>query len=116
MFRLFLQRKEFDGFKLNGRGFGLDGDVSLGQRSSVVELDLVVFANDLAFGDVLEFVAPHFDFDRDPLITVEGGAAGVDDMAFGELSFPMKVGAGGADVEGPAIPFAESSEELDLEK
>ena len=77
---LFLEVKKFDFFKLDGRGFGLDGDVAGSEGGAVVELDVVVFADGFAFGDVFKIIAADFDFDVDPLVTVEGRAFGVDDV------------------------------------
>ena len=78
-------------------------------------MDVIVFTDGLAFGDVLELIAADFDFDGDPFIAVGGGSAGVDDVSFGELAVPVKLGAGGADIEGAAFSFSEAAEELDFD-
>ena len=112
---LLFEGKEFDGFELDGRGFGLDGNVAFGEWGAVVELGFVVFADDLSFGDVLELVSADFDFNGDPFVAVRGGTTSVDDVGFGEFAFPVEVGSWSADVEGATIAFAESAEELDFD-
>ena len=94
----------------------MNGNVALLERRSVVELDIVVFADDLAIGDVFELVTANFDFHGDPLIAMKGGAAGLDDVGLGEFPFPMELGAGGADIEGAAVAFAKATEELDFNR
>ncbi len=75
-------------------------------------MDVIVFTDSLAIGDVLELIAADFDFDGDPFIAVGGGSTGVDDVSFGELAVPVKLGAGGADIEGAAFSFSEAAKEL----
>ncbi len=113
---LFFKFHELNGFELNGSGLGLDGDVAGGEGGAVIELDVVVFADDFSIGDVLEFVAADFDFYGDPFVAVDGGTAGFDDVGFGGFALPVELGAGGADVQGAALAFAEAAEELDFDR
>ena len=39
------------------RSLGLNGDVVGGKRGAVIELDIVVFADDFAIGNVFDFIA-----------------------------------------------------------
>ena len=73
-------------------------------------MGLFVFADHLSFGSVFKLVSPDFDFDSYPLISMKSGTLGVDDVSLCQLSIPMKVGAGCADVERSSIPFTKTSE------
>ena len=75
-------------------------------------MGFVVFANDLTFGDVFKLITTNFDFNGHPPVAMESGALGVDDVRLCQLTVPMKVGAGCADIKCSTVPFAEAAEEL----
>ena len=62
-------------------------------------MGLFVFANDFTFGDVFKLITSNFDFNGHPLVAMESGSLGVDDVRLCQIPVPMKVSAGCADIE-----------------